>query len=70
MECLNAWCLDLSGEVGRKHAACILWFGFEEDFVRYLMADGIHMPSKGAKDDAASDGSWGSGSFRMQWWMM
>eukprot|EP00434_Breviolum_minutum_P011114 symbB.v1.2.009806.t1/scaffold614.1/size180566/16 len=25
------------------------------------MADGIHMPSKGAKDDAASDGSWGSG---------
>jgi len=47
-----------------------LWFGFEEDFVRYLMADGIHMPSKGAKDDAASDGSWGSGSFRMQWWMM
>lgn len=39
-----------------------------EDFVRYLLADGIHVPSKtksstpGAmEDDAASNGSWGSG---------
>lgn len=42
----------------------------EEDFVRYLLADGIHVPSKtkssappGAmEDDAASNGSWGSGA--------
>ena len=42
----------------------------EEDFVRYLLADGIHVASKtkssaspGAmEDDAASNGSWGSGA--------
>ena len=33
-----------------------------EDFVRYLMADGIHVPvSKRVDSDGASSGSWGSG---------
>eukprot|EP00439_Symbiodinium_sp_Y106_P032313 s6575_g3.t2 len=33
-----------------------------EDFVKYLLADGIHVPvSKPQESDGASDGSWGSG---------
>eukprot|EP00438_Fugacium_kawagutii_P023650 Skav206414 [mRNA] locus=scaffold292:77917:79054:+ [translate_table: standard] len=32
-----------------------------EDFVRYLLADGIHVPGKTRTSDAASNSSWGSG---------
>ena len=40
----------------------------EEDFVRYLLADGIHVPgkTKPAEEDAASDDSWGSGQPRAE----